>query len=313
VPDLQTESSEEAGSPAARLLWSGVVEATRGPTAITNAAASLIGPYNGSNRAIQMLADGRGQVSNPIERGQIDLALCGSLARAERWDELMTVAKRLGSTRPFESEGLRFMAKAAGTSGNWKELQVEAERKLKRASGDRDALRAMATSKIQSGDRDGAARYLKTLTDSPYAAPEDVQFEAWNALLSGKADRELLTKFEKWSEIPELASAEYLYTFGMLQVSVGAADDAQRSLTKALDRDYEGARKAIPWVLASKIDERYGLADAASSAGKNAAKCALSDEISKWALSLVNATKMADDSLATPKKANEAISTPETE
>src|SRR3979490_2089455 len=51
VPDLQTESSEGAGSPAARLLWSGVVEATRGPTAITNAAASLIGPYNGSERA----------------------------------------------------------------------------------------------------------------------------------------------------------------------------------------------------------------------------------------------------------------------
>jgi len=186
---------------------------------------------------------------------------------------------------------------------------VEADRKLKSASGDRDALRAMATSKIQSGDRDGAARYLKRLTDSPYAGPEDVQFEAWNALLSGKADRELLTKFEKWSEIPELASADYLYTFGILQVSVGAADDAQRSLIKALDRDYEGARRAIPWVLASKIDERYGLADAASSAGKNAAKCALSDEISKWALSLVNTTKMADDRLPTPKKANEATST----
>ena len=71
--------------------------------------------------------------------------------------------------------------------------------------------------------------------------------------------------------------------------------------------------KAIPWVLASKIDERYGLADAASSAGKNAAKRALSDEISKWALSLVNTTKMADDRLATPKKANEATSTPGTE
>jgi hypothetical protein len=313
VPDLQTESSEGAGSPAARLLWSGVVEATRGPTAITNAAVSLIGPYNGSNRAIQMLTDGRGQVSNPIERGQIDLALCGSLARAERWDELMTVAKRLGSTRPFESEGLRFMAKAAGKSGNWKELQLEAERKLKSATGDRDALRAMATSKIQSGDRDGAARYLKRLTDSPYAGPEDVQFEAWNALLSGKADKDLLTKFEKWSEIPELASAEYLYTFAMLQVFVGAADDAQRSLIKALDRDYEGARKAIPWVLASKIDERYGLADAASSAGKNAAKCAPSDDISKWALSLVNTTKMVDDRLATPKTANKAIYPPVTE
>ena len=94
---------------------------------------------------------------------------------------------------------------------------------------------------------------------------------------------------------------------------VGAADDAQRSLIKALDRDYEGARKAIPWVLASKIDERYGLADAASSAGKNAAKCAPSDDISKWALSLVNTTKMANDRLATPKTANKAISPPVTE
>jgi hypothetical protein len=65
-------------------------------------------------------------------------------------------------------------------------------------------------------------------------------------------------------------------------------------------------------VLASKIDERYGLADAASSAGKNAAKCAASDEISKWALSLVNTTKIADDHLAAPKKSNKAISTPGT-
>src|SRR5258708_36385972 len=43
----------------------------------------------------------------------------------------MTVAKRLESTRPFEGEGLRFMAKAAGKSANWKELQVEAERDRK--------------------------------------------------------------------------------------------------------------------------------------------------------------------------------------
>jgi hypothetical protein len=131
---------------------------------------------------------------------------------------------------------------------------------------------------------------LKRLTDSPYGGPGDVQFEARNALLSGKADRDLLTKFEKWSEIPAPASADYLYTFGILEVSPGAADDAQRSLMKALDRDYQGARRAIPCVLASKIDERYGLSDAASSAGKNAAKCTLSDEIGKWALSLVNTT-----------------------
>ena len=55
------------------------------------------------------------------------------------------------------------------------------------------------------------------------------------------------------------------------------------------------------------------LADAASSAGKNAAKCAPSDDISKWALSLVNTTKMANDRLATPKTANKTISTPVTE
>src|SRR5260370_25456687 len=54
VPDLQTESSEEAGSSAARLLWSGVVEATRGPTAITNAAGSFIGPDSGFKKVIHM-------------------------------------------------------------------------------------------------------------------------------------------------------------------------------------------------------------------------------------------------------------------
>jgi hypothetical protein len=101
---------------------------------------------------------------------------------------------------------------AAGALGSWKELQGEAERKLKKDSKDREALRAMATSKIQSGDRDGAARYLKSLTDSPYAGPDVAQLEAWNTLLSGRTDSELLAKFDRWSGVPELTSADYWYT-----------------------------------------------------------------------------------------------------
>jgi tetratricopeptide (TPR) repeat protein len=305
VPDLQPDSSDGTGGPAARFLWSGVVEATRGPAAISAAAASLIGPYNGSSKAIQLLKDARMRAAAQIDKGQIDLALCASLERGKNWNELMIVAKRLEATHPFERDGFRFVVKAAGEQEKWRELQSEAERRLKTASEDREALHAMAKSMIHNGDRKGAAPYLKKLTDSPYAGPEEVQFEAWNSLLSGNADNDLLAKLEKFSGAPGLISADYWYTVGMLQAFLGKPEEAQRSLTKALGEDDEGASDAKAWALASKIYGQYGLTEVADTAYEKAATFAPSDEMARWALSLAIPKKTSQNdgvSLSPSKK-----------
>jgi hypothetical protein len=96
----------------------------------------------------------------------------------------------------------------------------------------------------------------------------------------------------------------------MLQVFSDAPDEAQRSLTKALDEDYQATLKPTAWVLASKINERYGLADAALSASEKAATCTPSDEIGEWALSLIKTGKIQNDRVPPPQKASEINSTP---
>jgi hypothetical protein len=286
VPDLQPNSPDGTGGPAARFLWSGVVEATRGPEAISTAAASLIGPYSGSTKAIQLLRNARARATGPIDRGQIDLALCGSLERGQQWDELMLVARRLEATHPFESDGFRFFVKAASARERWKEMQSEAERRLKTVPKDAEALRAMATSMVHNGNREEAAAYLRKLTESPFSGSEEMQFEAWNSLLIGKPSTDLLAKLEAVPTGLGSTSAGYWYTLGMLQAFLRKPEEAQKSLTRALNEEDTSTLDAKPWALAGKIYEEYGLADAAEAAYQKAAARGPSDEMAKWAVSL---------------------------
>jgi len=274
--------------PAVHYLWSGVVESTRGPAAITASAPALIGPFNGSPKAIQLLTEARGHATSPLERSQVDFALCQSLEKGKLWSELLPCARRLEANRVFEREGFRFVVKALIGQENWKGLQAEAERKLKSSAKDSDALLAMATSLIHLGERERASQYLKAITDSVYSGPDELLLEAWNCLLNGKPDPDVLSKFDKWSNLPEMTSANYWYTVGNLQAALNMPDDAQRSLIKALDADYRGVSDPKPWVLASKINEQYGLTDAAAAARRKAASLSPSDDIAKWALLLVS-------------------------
>ena len=112
--------------------------------------------------------------------------------------------------------------------------------------------------------------------------------EAWNCLLNGKPDADVLSKFDKWSNLPEMTSANYWYTVGDLQAALNMPDDAQRSLVKALDADDRGASDPKPWVLAFKIYEQFGLTDAAAAARQKAASLPPSDDMAKWALLLIS-------------------------
>ena len=72
------------------------------------------------------------------------------------------------------------------------------------------------------------------------------------------------------------------------------ADDAQRSLIKALDADDRGASGPKSWVLASKIYEQYGLADAAGAARQKATSLSPSDEMAKWTLLLLSSQRKTE-------------------
>jgi tetratricopeptide (TPR) repeat protein len=287
VPDLQPDRSDGAGGPAARFLWSGVTPETRGPEAISLAAASLIGPHTGSEQAIQTLREARAKASVQLVKAQMDLALCESLERAGKWDELMATARRLAGIHLFEKDGFRFIVKAATAQERWKELQAEAAQRAKSARQDSEALEALIISAIHNGDEGAAAASFTQLAQLPYAGPEELEFEAWASMLSGKPDADVLAKLGKNSELPELSTPAFWYALGMLQAAMNKPEEAQRSLAKALEQEDWETLDAKPWALAGKIYQQYGLEEEAAEAIAKARASATSDESAKWALSIV--------------------------
>jgi tetratricopeptide (TPR) repeat protein len=166
-------------------------------------------------------------------------------------------------------------------------LHAEAGRRLKASAKDTDALLATATSLIHLGQRESAAQFLKSITDSPYSGPSEVVLEAWNCLLNGQPDLGVLSKFDRWSNLPETNSADYWYTVGILQASLDLPDQAQRSLLKALDADDSPLLDPKAWVLATKIYDGFGLEDAANSARQKAKSLPPPDDTAKSALALL--------------------------
>lgn len=300
VPDLYSTRSDGTGGPAARFLWSGVAEETRGPEAISVAAASLIGPFTGSEKAIRILSDGRSKAPVQLVKGQIDLALCATLQKAGRWDELMSTGKRLALIHPFEADGFRFFVTAATAQEKWKELQTEATQRLRNAAKDITAIEALTLSAIHNGNKEIAADSFTRLAELPYAGPEELQFEAWASMLNGKPDSDVLAKLSKHSELPELSSPAFWYSLGMLQAFLSKPEEAQRSLAKALDQEDSSSLDAKPWVLAGKICEEYGLQEAATQAFAKARSSKQADDAAKWALLLVSSERTKQTAKSNP-------------
>lgn len=298
VPDLHSTRSDGTGGPAARFLWSGVTPETRGPEAIAIAAASLLGPFTGSEKAMRILADARGKTTIQLVKGQIDLALCATLQKAAKWNELMTAARQLAGIHPFEADGFRFIVEAATAQGKWKELQLEATARLKSAPKDITVLEALTLSAIHNGNKEVVADSFTKLAQLPYAGPEELQFEAWASMMNRKPDPDILAKLIKNSELPELSSATFWYSLGMLQAFLNQPEEAQRSLAKALDQEDWNSLDAKPWVLAGKIYEQYGLPEEAARSYAKARSTIQADDLARWAVSLVSsdATKTTDKS-----------------
>ena len=280
LPDLE-QIEDMRGIPATRALWSGVTPETRGPAAIKIAAASLIGRYSASEKAIQILQNARMNTSDTWDQTQIDVALCESLAKARKWDDLLVVSKRLMLSKMRREEGFEYFARAAGRAKKWKELEVVAQRRLQSAPADRIAMRALAGAKARLGDHAGAAEWIQKMTGGELAGFEVRILEVWNAIVAGKVDQEVLANLKK--EGGDTTSARYHYTLAMLQAALHMPEDAQQSLRLALVYEDFSSLDAKAWAVYGKVCEQYGFSNEALAAFARARADGEDDEIAEWA------------------------------
>jgi hypothetical protein len=98
-------------------------------------------------------------------------------------------------------------------------------------------------------------------------------------------DDSLVSAFAKDAD-PVGIDPEYFYLLGLLQASSGKPEEARRSLLAGLEVDELSLADAKPWILLAKIQEQYGLADAADASRTFAKGRPRKDDRSEWVLSV---------------------------
>ena len=266
----------------------------RGPESLRIAANSLIARYSYSEEAIQVLKQSRLRAAGHLEKAQVDFALCHGLNKAQSWEELLTVARRLGTFPPLANDSFQFIVNATTGAKHWKELQADAETRLQTAPDYVPALKAMATVMMQSGDHEKAADFMHRMTALPLARIEEQEFEAWHSMLIGKADMRLLARLGRARIQGTRLNADYWYTLGTLQAFLGSPEDARQSLMTALDQDDIHPLDARPWTLLGKIHQLYGLPDSAAAEFAKAKINPAQGQVAQWALSMAAASSASD-------------------
>jgi tetratricopeptide (TPR) repeat protein len=238
-----------------------------------------------------MLKDAHGKAAASLEKPQLDLALCESLTRARKWDELLIVAKRLASAKFFVKEGFHYAIKAARGSKRWADLEVMAHQQLVAAPENTDPILAMATAKSGLGDHEAAIEWIKKLIEPSLPYLDEQIFAAWQTMLAGDADQETLGELKR-AQKSGPPNAKYSYTLAMVQAVLGMPEDAQQSLRTAIDQENFDDLAATPWVIYGKICELYGFPEEAAAAFERAQLRAedsqtVDDQSGEWAVSLI--------------------------
>jgi tetratricopeptide (TPR) repeat protein len=273
-------SGRDGWLPAAHGLWSGTVAATRGPDDIKVAAASLIGRYEGSKQAVAILQEAYPKARNPIEKAQIDLALCETFSKARRWPELVTAAKRLMTSKTFDSAGFEYLTRALEEQKDWKALEAAALDYGKSHEAPREPWRFIAIARILSGNTAGAAdavEKFKTLA----IGSEGLELAAWNQIFQKKVTEETLDSIKK-TEGPAAVQNPYLAALVSLQLK--KTEDAQDALKKAIQNGDARTLDARAWVIYGDICDQYGFSEAAASAWARARSAKAATRDAQWAL-----------------------------
>jgi tetratricopeptide (TPR) repeat protein len=271
--------SDGTGSPAIKGLWSGVTEQSRGPAAIRLAAASLMGAGTGDAKAIKILPEGREKATLPLDKWQIDKALCEALLKAKKWDELAVVARRLLASKTFSEEGFRYLVKADIGTRNWKDLAAEAKKRYDSNNTNIDALRTLALAKARLGETAAAVDLSSKAAASDFAGTAEHNIAAWIAILAGKVDQAAVTRFKDAKE----KSAAHDYTLALLRATSGAGDDALQTLLKAVAQQPFEQLDPIAWIAYARICDQFGLTSESEAALARSKVRRKPDESNDWA------------------------------
>jgi len=223
----------------------------------------------------------------------LDLAQCESLLNSKDWKELLVTARRLSASRRFAEEAFRYFAKAAVEEKAWAELDKVAQARVTANSMNSAAMGFVVQAQLGLKHPDVAATWAKKMSSTVGGGNETRNYLAWQRMLAGTADEEVLAGFTDSGTNPgshRNGDTESLYTMAALQVLLNKTDDAQQSLRQAVSTGASQISDARAWVVYGKLCEKYGFSDDAKKAWQRARADEGSNQLARWSLSLISAT-----------------------
>ncbi|HXN45210.1 MAG TPA: DUF3857 domain-containing protein [Bryobacteraceae bacterium] len=284
VVQLARRSHAGEHTPAVRNLWSGSTPETRDARVARIAAASVIAEFAPSDAAIFVLREARRSATDRVERGNIDAALCEAYAKMGRSADLLATARSMEGTIAVAGLSFGYLVEARQAARQWPELEQDAEAKLRSGRPDSAARYIAAFAALASQDYVKAGAHIQALQAEQWVDADSRVLIGWYRLLKGAADEQVLKLAE---ERVGGDDADSFYVLGLLQAALGRPDEARHSLANGLAKDDAAALDAKPWVLLGKIQELYGLDNAAKSSYAKAKLASRRDQTSVWALSLL--------------------------
>jgi tetratricopeptide (TPR) repeat protein len=270
--------------PAARSLWSGVTDKTRGPEAIRIAASAMVSANGSSEEAVRTLEDALAKPKPEWDKAEIELALCEAFSHAKQWDRLLKYANQLKSSKTFSGAGLYYLAEAAAAIGDWKALEAAG---LEQTKGDTANWRYVAIARMRSNNPEGAAeaiaKWKPSATDS-----EREELAVWNDIFRKKVTLDSLAALKKTDAgLPNVSRSNF-YLIALVNSMLDRPDDALDALKKAVgDADPEKL-DARAWVVYSHLCHEYGFETTAASVQKRARSAKNDSDGAKWALATLH-------------------------
>lgn len=281
IPNMKT--GKDGWLPAARGLWSGAAAATRGPDSIQTTAASLWGRSRGAGEAIKILNAAYPNAKNAIDKGQIDLALCESYSKAKRWADLVVAAKRLKTSKTFDSAGYQYLMKAFQEEKDWKGLESAALEETKGKISPRDAWQYVVIARMQMGNAAAAQEAIEKYKESA-AGSDGLELQIWSELLQKKVSEVTLESVRN-KEGPNQVHDSYLRA--LVELALKKTEEAQEALKEAIGNDSPDQMDARGWVAYGRICDQYGFPDAAKVAWTKARKAKSETREAQWALATI--------------------------
>ena len=223
------------------------------------AAAAILGQSKETARdAVKILESGRSATKNETDKLNLGIALLSTYYNLDEFEKLDALAAELAK-QFSESKRLFFDEEfTLRVLGRFADANALAEEMTKRLPDDTDVKRAFIFTAVAREDYAKAHELGRQLMDAGKAEGSDMNGVAWNALFTGRVNRDDLEAATKSAQATQNNNANVLHTLGCVYAELGKTKEAREILIQAMDQLNLDEPESNYWYGLGRIAEQYG-------------------------------------------------------